>query len=579
MRQALVPFLLLLATPSALAAWTPPQTFRSVADAKVYSVTPTSNLGSDITLRVRTGADGNYRSYLRFDLGSTSVTSARLRLFCTDASPTGGKLYALANSGWSESAITWATQPPPPAFLLGDLRAVSANTWVEFDVSAAVAGGARAFALAGGSTNSAYYSSREGANPPELVVGSGGGGGGGPVAQFSGSPTSGQAPLQTAFTDQSTGQVTSWQWSFGDGGSSSQRSPVHTYQGEGTYTVSLSVSGPGGSNTATKTGYVRVFSGTVHGIWASAAELAALPTSGAAWNSLLSAANQGTSSPSIINQDDDTDVHVMAKALVYARTGNSSYRTQVIEACMNAIGTEAGGRTLALARNLIGYVIAADLVGLPSTEDARFRSWLRSCLTETLDGMTLRSTHEDRPNNWGTHAGASRAAVAVYLGDSAELARCAQVFKGWLGDRSSYAGFTYGDTSWQADPSRPVGINPRGATKQGHLIDGVLPDDQRRAGGFAWPPPKENYVWEALQGAVAQAVILSRQGYATWEWSDQALLRAVSWLHQQCNYPAGGDDTWEPHVINFFYASDFPAPIPSTPGKNVGWTDWTLAHH
>jgi hypothetical protein len=103
----------------------------------------------------------------------------------------------------------------------------------------------------------------------------------------------------------------------------------------------------------------------------------------------------------------------------------------------------------------------------------------------------------------------------------------------------------------------------------------VLPDDQRRAGGFTWPPPKENYVWEALQGALAQAVILDRAGYDCWEWSDQALLRAVTWLHEECDYPASSDDTWQPHVVNFFYGSDFPAPVPSNPGKNVGWTDWT----
>ena len=41
--------------------------------------------------------------------------------------------------------------------------------------------------------------------------------------------------------------------------------------------------------------------------------------------------------------------------------------------------------------------------------------------------------------------------------------------------------------------------------------------------------------------------------------------------------PAGGDDTWQPHVVNAFYAADFPAPIPSSPGKNVGWTDWSHA--
>jgi hypothetical protein len=167
-------------------------------------------------------------------------------------------------------------------------------------------------------------------------------------------------------------------------------------------------------------------------------------------------------------------------------------------------------------------------------------------------------------------------AVAAYLGDTAELDRCALVLRGWLGDRGAYAGFEYGELDWQADPAHPVGINPAGATRDGHSLDGVLPDDQRRAGAFVWPPPRENYVWEALQGALAQALILTRAGYGAFGWSDQALLRAVTWLHEQCGFPASGDDTWQPHVVNYAYAASFPAPVPSSPGKNVGWTDWTL---
>lgn len=311
------------------------------------------------------------------------------------------------------------------------------------------------------------------------------------------------------------------------------------------------------------------------GIWISAQELASLPTSGKAWDNLRSEANKSTGTPDVSNQNDDVNVRVLAKALVYARTGDESYRQEVIDACMKAIGTERGGRTLALGRELIAYVIAADLVGLPAQEDQTFRAWLKETLTESLSGKTLIETHEVRPNNWGTHAGASRVAVAVYLGAQNELERCAQVFKGWLGDRSSYSGFDYGDLSWQADPSKPVGINPKGATKNGHNIDGVLPDDQRRAGGFTWPPPKENYVYEALQGALAQAVILYRQGYDVWNWQDKALLRAFQWLHDEANFAASNDDSWEPHIINYYYGTNFPAPVPSNPGKNVGWTDWT----
>jgi len=315
---------------------------------------------------------------------------------------------------------------------------------------------------------------------------------------------------------------------------------------------------------------------TATGIWISAAELADLPMSGSAWTELKSVADQYWGVPNISDRADHVDVYTMAKALVFARTGIESYRTEVIEACMQAVGTEVGGRSLALACNLGAFVIAADLVGLPPEEDAIFRDWLRGLLTEEMsDGRSLTSCHEDRSNNWGTHAGGSRAALAAYLRDDEELDRIAQVFKGWLGDRNSYAGFKYGDLYWQADPNRPVGINPAGAAIQGNNVDGVLPDDQRRGGDFSWPPPKENYVYEALQGALQQAVILDRAGYDVWNWEDKALLRAFQWLYNVADYPAEGDDTWQPYIINYYYNISLPTVSPSRPGKDVGWTCWT----
>lgn len=311
------------------------------------------------------------------------------------------------------------------------------------------------------------------------------------------------------------------------------------------------------------------------GIWVTPEELAKLPTTGKGWRNLKLAADKQAQSPNLANQDDLTNVIVLAKALVYARKGYESYRREVITACVAAIGTERGARTLALGRELIAYVIAADLVGLPAEQDEVFKKWLADVRYTYLKGRTLVTTHEDRPNNWGTHAGASRLAIAVYLDDEQEIERCAAVFKGWLGDRDSYAGFRYGKLYWQADPHYPVGINPKGATRANHSIDGVLPDDQRRAGEFTWPPPKENYVYEALQGALAQAVILGRLGYSVWDWEEQALLRAFNWLHDQADFPAAGDDTWQPHLINHYYGTQFPAPVPTRPGKNLGWTEWT----
>ncbi len=310
-------------------------------------------------------------------------------------------------------------------------------------------------------------------------------------------------------------------------------------------------------------------------IWIDRRLVHGLPVTGPAWRNLKQAADAPTLKPDLADQDSQANVQVLARALVYCRLEEQRYRQEVMRACREVMGSEQGGTTLSLGRELAAYVIAADLVGLDPDLDRSFRRWLGRVRTRVLQGRSLRSTHLDRPNNWGTHAGASLMAIAAFLGERNELDRLATVFRGWLGDRRSYSGFRYRDLSWQADPLHPVGINPRGATKLGHDIDGVLPDDQRRSGPFRWPPPKENYVWEALQGAVVQAVILSRQGYGVWDWEDKALLRAYRWLYEVAGYPPQGDDIWQVYLVNCYYGTDFPAQTPVRPGKNMGWTDWT----
>jgi PKD repeat protein len=79
-----------------------------------------------------------------------------------------------------------------------------------------------------------------------------------PVANFTAAPRSGRSPLIVQFTGTSTGNITSRLWSFGDGTTSAERNPAHTYQNVGSYTVSLTVTGPGGSNTKTVEGYIQV---------------------------------------------------------------------------------------------------------------------------------------------------------------------------------------------------------------------------------------------------------------------------------------------------------------------------------
>ena len=87
-----------------------------------------------------------------------------------------------------------------------------------------------------------------------------------PTANFSGTPVSGTVPLTVSFTDLSTNSPTTWNWSFGDGGTSTLENPGHTYTTTGTYTVSLTVSNAYGSDSKTITDYITVTEQPVGGL-------------------------------------------------------------------------------------------------------------------------------------------------------------------------------------------------------------------------------------------------------------------------------------------------------------------------
>jgi PKD repeat protein len=106
-------------------------------------------------------------------------------------------------------------------------------------------------AVAAESSTKVWFGTSSGVSLRELVTV-------GPTAAFSGTPTIGEAPLQVNFTDLSMGEISSWSWTFGDSGTSTAQNPSHTYNAVGSYTVSLTVTGSGGSDTETKTNYIIV---------------------------------------------------------------------------------------------------------------------------------------------------------------------------------------------------------------------------------------------------------------------------------------------------------------------------------
>jgi PKD repeat protein len=78
------------------------------------------------------------------------------------------------------------------------------------------------------------------------------------VTDFSAAPVVGMPPLTVAFTDVSRGGPTSWAWDFGDGGTATERSPVHTYTAVGSYTVALTTANTDGLDVKVKQDYIIV---------------------------------------------------------------------------------------------------------------------------------------------------------------------------------------------------------------------------------------------------------------------------------------------------------------------------------
>jgi PKD repeat protein len=79
-----------------------------------------------------------------------------------------------------------------------------------------------------------------------------------PVPDFNGIPTYGIAPLTVNFTDLSDGYIETWHWDFGDGNTSDEQHPEHTFMDADDYTITLTVTGPEGTETLTKEDFIDV---------------------------------------------------------------------------------------------------------------------------------------------------------------------------------------------------------------------------------------------------------------------------------------------------------------------------------
>jgi hypothetical protein len=88
-----------------------------------------------------------------------------------DGGTSGGSLYAITNTTWTETGITWNNAPPISGTPIATAGTVTTGTWVEFDLGTRITGnGTYAFAISNGNSNAVDYASRESANDPVLVI-------------------------------------------------------------------------------------------------------------------------------------------------------------------------------------------------------------------------------------------------------------------------------------------------------------------------------------------------------------------------------------------------------------------------
>lgn len=259
-------------------------TFSPEADAFVRASSSGNNYGNYPILKVRGGSPSD--SYLRFNVQGISgtISSAKLRLYTLTTDTVGFTIHQVADNSWDELSITYDNAPAVGS-TIGATGAVVSNTWAEIDVTSYVTGnGLISFGLTSTSSALIDINSREaGSEMPELVIVTDAGGTPTPTAtptptntptpttipgsisaDFVGSPINGPAPLAVTFTNNSSGNITDYLWDFGDGNSSTQASPVHTYLNSGVYTISLTVTGADSSqDTYIRNNYIFVDEPTV----------------------------------------------------------------------------------------------------------------------------------------------------------------------------------------------------------------------------------------------------------------------------------------------------------------------------
>jgi hypothetical protein len=337
-------------------------------------------------------------------------------------------------------------------------------------------------------------------------------------------------------------------------------------------------------------------------MWISSSELMSLPTSGAAWDKIATAAYGSWGTADLQYPTNKNAIYTLAGALVSTRNGDGALRSKVRDAILAAKRSldqstewQSEDGVLSAGRQIGAYVIAADLINLPSYDavaDNEFRSWLGPIRTTDVGTHSrwknLRYTCENATANWNTFACASRIAASIYLGDTVDVQRSSLIIRALLGERSAYPADAPGrngyfehtgayQPSWACNDATWTGDNPS-CVKSGVNVDGVLVEDASRGGGCCvLQGDGVMYSWESLQGLFVSVELLYRTGsYGNpYTWSNNALKRTLDFM-QRSGWAMTPAATYVPWLANTRYGTCYPMSTGGN-GRIMSWGDWLYA--
>jgi chitodextrinase len=167
-----------LSSPAVIVMPTPVRmvlTFTPTDDTYVFKKNPTTNYGQLTTLLV--DASPIKDTLMKFTIsgiGSRRIVDAKLRLYVTDGSNSGGQFYRTLLDTWTENTVTWNNAPVKSGNLITQLGAVKVNTWVDVNLTSLINGDATySVRVPGTLANGANYASKENSNVsarPQLIV-------------------------------------------------------------------------------------------------------------------------------------------------------------------------------------------------------------------------------------------------------------------------------------------------------------------------------------------------------------------------------------------------------------------------